>query len=203
MNRTNVGDLQESVPLVVGEITNKGDLCFDSVEHPLLGFARVVRRSRAATKAALSGRAVTSAESCLAGLHRRARDRLLLPRTVRLMEPRSPPARHTHTPARCTRFHSGGEWPIGPQLQNRVCLAPRPCSQHDREAPEKLNASRQKQAPSVLDSIERPGRGSVYEMNHPIYSTFTADGSVRTGATTKSQDRINPIERRRWTDHPS
>jgi len=26
-------------------------------------------------------------------------------------------------------------------------------------------------------------------MNHPIYSTFTADGSVRTGATIKSPDR--------------
>jgi hypothetical protein len=39
MNRTNVGDLQESMPLVVGEITNEGDLCFDSIEHPLLGIA--------------------------------------------------------------------------------------------------------------------------------------------------------------------
>src|SRR5262245_61062205 len=121
----------------------------------------VLRRAPVATKAAQSGSAVTRAESVLAGLHRRVWDLFLLPRVECSTEPRSLPARRTHTPARCNRVHSAGEWPIGLQLQNRVCLAPRQCRRHAHEAPEKLSESRLKQTPSVLDSIERPGLRST------------------------------------------
>src|SRR5262249_24164565 len=112
---------------------------------------------------ARSGPAVTRAESVLAGSRRRVCDLFLLTKAVYSMEPRSLPTRRMHTPARCNQVHSGGEWPTGLLLQNRVCLAPRQCLRHAHEAPEKLSASRLKQTPSVLDSIERPGLRSMYE----------------------------------------
>src|SRR5262245_5027109 len=126
----------------------------------------VLRRAPGATKAAQSGSAVTRAESVLAGLRRRVCDLFLLPRAECSTEPRSLQARRTHTPARCNRVHSGGEWPTGLQLQNRVCLAPQQYLRYGHEAPEKSNASRLKQTPPVLDSIEQPGLRSTYESSY-------------------------------------
>ena len=112
-------------------------------------------------KAARSELAVTSAKSSLAGLHRRARDRFLWPRTVCSMKSRSSLASYTHIPARCTQVHSGGEGLTGSLLQSRVCSALWLCSQREREAPEKFSASCLTQTLSALDSIEQLDRGSV------------------------------------------
>ena len=57
-------------------------------------------------------------------------------------ERRSRSAMRTRIPARCARVHSGREMPVDHQLQNRVGVATRQYSQHDREAHEKLIASR-------------------------------------------------------------
>src|SRR5439155_18756243 len=112
---------------------------------------------------ALPGQGETSAAQDRADLRPRARDQLLLPTTVHSMEPRSRQATHTHTVARYNRVRSAAEGPTDPQLPNRVGLAMRQCARHDREALEKSSGFRRKQAPSVLDKIERPGRGSACE----------------------------------------
>jgi hypothetical protein len=106
-------------------------------------------------KAERSGPATTSAELCPVGLHRRARDRFLLSRTERSVEPRSRPASCTHTPVRYIRVHSEAEWLAGPRLQNRAYLAPWRCP---RRVVHCLESWARADALSVLHSSDGPAQ---------------------------------------------
>src|SRR5260370_33474189 len=68
---------------------------------------------------------------------------------------RSLPANCTHTLVRGTRVRWEGEARAGPQPQNRICLAPLQCSQHDHAAPANLSGSCLDQALPVAESADR------------------------------------------------
>src|SRR5260370_33119139 len=123
---------------------------------------RDLGRAPAATGGALSGPTMMNAAPGRVDLHPTTLDRFPLRKAVYSTGPRSLPANCRHTPVRYTRVRSGGEARAGPQPQNRVCLAPLQCSQHDREAPETLSESHLEQGLPVLDSSGRPVRENVY-----------------------------------------